>query len=372
MASLEYKILFEVRFLHDYYLYGSEPGNADNAQRSYFSMSKEAQAVRLSELLKHGRYDIRKDLDFIISPNDDKAFKNLRMKLVKTATGFYLVVQVNRVGSSNGNTMFKPVITPPENAHVTVGISITNPLFSAFSNIRLEKDEESIYYFTNEGTHHDFSLASPVKPIITGKLYRMGDLALITGSVQQAIADNNGNTRFWRAGFGKGLIHQGDRRLSPQNDWYGNWRSVTRVRSAHPLGVIRINLMNNENRKFNLINEDGLLTTSPSPTIKSITHPIFELRCLNRSTYWRYKNKDEFSEKEKINIIENAGSFLTDEGNQFVTKNPWPIIFERPIRKVPGVSFHLPYAQPGLIKKENGKIFSDIEFNDLNPIPKES
>jgi len=372
MASIEYKILFEVRFLHDYYLYGSEPASVDKTPKSFFSMSTEGQALRLSELLKNGRYDIRKDLDFIISPDEDKLFKNLRMKFVKTETGFFLGMQVKRVVSGSGEIRFQPFISPPENAHVTVGISIVNPSFVAFSNIRLDKDEGNIYYFTNNGVHHDFSLASPVKPIVTGQQYRMGDLALIAGGIQQANADNTGNIRFWSTRIGQGLIHQGDRQLSKQVDWYGKWKSTMKMQAEHPLGVIKIDLMNNKNKKFNLINEEGLLTTGPRTTIKRLTHPIFELRCSNRSTYWRYRTKDGFSEKEKKNIIEKAGSFLTDEGSQFVTKHPWPIISERPVRMIPESSFQLPYAQPGAIKMESGKIFSDIEFNDLNPAPKGS
>lgn len=371
MASIEYKILFEVRFLHDYYLYGSEPGVTDKEQKSFFAMSVEGQAIRLSELLGSGQYDIRKDLSFIVSPNDEKIFKKLRMKLVRTATGFFLGIQVKRVVSGNGEIRFQPFIALSENVQLTIGLSAVNPSFAAFSNLRLDRDTDNIYYFSNEGVHHGFSLASPIRPVVVGQQYRMGDLALVAGNVRQAIADNTGNTRFWKAIAGQGFIHQGDRSLSSQNDWYNNWKSSIGLMAKDPLGVIKI-VLTSENKKLSLINDDNLLTTRLRSTIKNIAHPVFELNWLSRSTYWRYRKRNKFSEKERTSIMNSMGLFLSEEIDQFVTKEPWPIIRERLIRRSPGTDFQFPCAQIGMIKKESGKLFSDIEFNDLNPLPKDS
>lgn len=365
MINIEYRRLFEVRFLHDYYLYGAEPGNGGSV-KSFFAMSAENQAVRLGNLVRSGRYDMRKNLDLLFGADDEQLFKGLRMKLVRTATGFFVGMQVKRIVSNGGEVRFYPAILPPVDTYMTVGLSIVNPFFGAISNLRLDQDVDNIYCFTNEGTHDDLSLATPIAQLVPGQRYRMGDLALVAGSVKQATADNNGSAGFWSAVAGKGVVNQGDRSLSPQEDWYRNWRATVRIRSKHPASVIRIALMS-RNGRLSPIDENGLLTTISNDS--SSHYPIFELRFLSRSTYWRYRKKGGFGEGDIEAIISGAGSILQREGEVFVTKSPRPLTSERSAWT--GVSIRPPDAQPGSIKAEGGKIFSDVEFNDLNPVPKE-
>lgn len=367
MAAIEYKILFEVRLLHDYYLSGLEP-NGGNSVKSYFAMSKENQKARLAELLNGQRYNIGNDLDVVTSTIDKSLFNKLRMKLVKTATGFFLGVQVERVQSSGGETHFRPVIIPPKDTVLTFGLSIKRSLFGAISNFRLDRDVDNIYLFTNEGPHDGFSLASPINTLVPGQKYRMGDLARVSGSLKQAMVDNVGNARSWSPVEGKGLIHQGDRTLSPDEDWYSSWRKTINIRSKHPAGVIRISLMS-ENDLLSPINSDFKLTTRHISGKKSINNIIYDLNWLSRPTYWRYSKKNGFSADERIHIMSKSGASLIDSDGKFVTKEPLPITREPPLSPWPNTSIRLPHAQPGLIKVKGGKVFSDIEFNELNPIP---
>lgn len=366
MINIEYKRLFEVRFLHDYYLYGTEPGNGGSV-KSFFAMSAENQTARLDELVRSGRYDMRKDLDLLIGANDEQLFKNLRMKWVRTATGFFVGMQVKRVVSNGGEIRFQPEILPPIDTHVTIGLSIANPFFGAISNLRLDQDVDNIYYFTNEGAHDDLSLAAPTAQLVPGQRYRMGDIALVAGSIKQAIADNNGSASFWSTVTGKGLVNQGDRSLSPQEDWYRNWRATVRTRSQHPAGVIRIALMSG-NGRLSPIDENGVLTGGFSRDSRN-NYPVFELRFLSRSSYWRYRKRGGFGVGEIEAIMNGAGSIVEREGEVFVTRNPRPLTSERSAWA--GASIRLPDAKPGVIKAEGGKVFSDVEFNELNPVPKE-
>ena len=265
MISIEYKIIFEVRFLHDYYLYGTEPKNgaeagSDAEMKSFFAMSAEKQTARLAELVKSGRYDMRKDLQLIIGAKDEHLFRSQRMKLVRTATGFYLGIQVSRIASGNGEIRFRPAVPLLEDASVTVGLSIANPYFGAITNLRLDRDVDSTYFFSNEGTHDELCLAAPISQLVPGQRYRMGDLAIVAGSVKQAIADNTGNPNFWSAVVGKGIVNQADRSLDVQDDWYRDWRSTVRLRSKHPSGLIKITLKNG-NGRLSPIDENELLTT---------------------------------------------------------------------------------------------------------------
>jgi hypothetical protein len=312
---------------------------------------------------------MRKDLDLLVGVDEERLFNNLKMKLVRTATGFYLGMQVERVSTNGGEIRFKPTISPPEATYVTIGLSIANPYFGAISNTRLDRDVDKIYYFTNEGVHDDISLAKPIGQLVPGQRYRMGDLALVAGSVKQAIVDNTGNARFWSTVGGKGLINQGDRSLDLQANWYINWRSTVRLRSKHPAGVIRIALMSG-NGQLSPIDEKKLLTTKLYSNTHRAKHPVYELRWLSRSTYWRYRKRDGFLTDERERIVNGAGSLFEIQDDKFVTKDPRPITRERSKNPWPGATIKLPSAQPGSIKAEDGRFFSDIEFNELNPVPK--
>jgi hypothetical protein len=310
---------------------------------------------------------MRNDLDLLIGANEEKLFKDLRMKLVRTATGFFVGIEVNRVVSNGGEIRFQPAVLPPEDTYVTIGLSIANPFFGAISNLRLDRDVDNLYYFTNKDVHDDFSLATPIAQLVPGQRYRMGDLAVVAGSVKQATADNNGSAGVWSTVAGNGFVNQGDRSLSSQEDWYRNWRATVRIRSKHPACIIRIALMSG-NGQLSPIDENGLLTKQTLPG-KKPPHPVFELRWLSRSTYWRYQKKDGFGEGDIQAIMNGAGSLLEKEGDVFITKHPRPLTSERSVWT--GASIRLPDAQPGSIKAEDGKIFSDVEFNELNPVPKE-
>jgi hypothetical protein len=310
---------------------------------------------------------MRKDLDLLVGVDEERLFRNLKMKLVNTETGFFLGMQVERVTTNGGEIRFKPTISPPEDTYVTIGLSIVNPYFGAISNTRLDRDVDKIYYFTNEGVHDDNSLAKPIGQLVPGQRYRMGDLALVAGSVKQAIVDNAGNPRFWSTVGGKGLINQGDRSLDSQANWYIKWRSTVRLRSKHPDGVIRIALMNGSGQ-LSSIDENKFLTTKLHTDMGHSNHPVYELRWLSRPTYWRYRKRDGFSSDERDHIVNGAGALLQLQDDKFITKDPRPIAREHLKSPWPGTTIQLPSAQPGSIKAEDGKFFSDIEFNELNPV----
>ena len=122
MINIEYKILFEVRVLHDYFLFGSEPSSPDEDEKSFFAMSPAAQATRLQELLRRGRYDMRQYLDFLIGTTEQKAFRDLHLKMTKTSTGFFVGMEVNRTApSGSGVVRFTPTIRPLDDTLLNFG-----------------------------------------------------------------------------------------------------------------------------------------------------------------------------------------------------------------------------------------------------------
>ena len=71
---------------------------------------------------------------------------------------------------------------------------------------------------------------------------------------------------------------------------------------------------------------------------------------------------------ERKSLINGAGSLLEVQNDKFITKAPRPITRERPQTPWLGASIFLPNAQPGSIRAESGRLFSDVEFNELHPV----
>lgn len=359
MTTVDYKILFEVRIAHDYYLFGPDSSDSD-ASKSYFAMNAAAQTSRLQGLLRQGRYDIGKDLSFVLGATELRNFSDLRLRMIKTPTGFFIGMEVEAAAQNGGAMRFRPTIRPPDNSTLTLGIEFSNPSFGAISNLRLDRDTQDIYYFTNRGNHDGMSLSRPLGSLVSGKQYRMGDLALVGREVHQATADNAGDVSFWEPVAGSGFVNQADRSLSVEKKWYKDWLATVRS-PARPKGVIQIALKSG-NGGLSPLDPDGLLTTQFLPGRPRPVHPVFELRFLSLATYWRYRKMDGFSEGEIKTIERCASKVLERSGVDFITKAPRRAARELPRLPLesPPELFRLPNAQPGFIRVGGGKLISEI------------
>ncbi len=368
MTTVDYKILFEVRILHDYYLFGPDPFQ-DEVSTSYFAMDSASQAARLQALLRRGRYDISKDLEFIVGPADSRSFSDLRMRMIRSSTGFFIGIEVEATAQNGGAVRFRPVIRPADDATLTFGIAFTNPSFGAISNLRLDRDSNNIYYFSNRGRHDGPSLSQPIGSLVAGQQYRMGDLARVGRDLRRATADNSGDSRFWEPVTGNGFVSQADRSLDVNEPWYREWLATLQGSYGRPKAVMRIALKSGEG-SLSPLDENGLLATRFVPGRPRPVHPVFELRFLGLATYWRYRKMGGFSEAESKTIENCASKVLDRNGAGFVTKTPKASARENPPLplEAPPAFFRLPIAQPGSIRSEAGKLFSEI-YLDFVPVP---
>lgn len=358
MVTIEYKILFEVRFLHDYYL-------TDTLGNSFFSLEKSAQDALLEEKLKKERYDIHNDFELLLSQGDQVFFRNHKMRLVKTKLGFFVGIEVDTEKSGGGKFIYRPSIPLEEDAELKIGFGIKNQFFTTISSIPLASTENTLLYFTNTGEKNKNILSQPIARLEEGQEYNMGDLSKRGNFIYKALEKNSGETQFWQRISGNGYVHQAD--LSPilREPWFRDWLLDLGNFRRSPFALLRINLKS-ENQELSPIKENGYLTTEFLPSKTRPQHPIFELRFLGRSTYWRYKKTGGFSVAERNLIIEHAGDLLNYENGDFVTKSPYFLAAERPY--LGSNDFRLPSAKPFPIKLENEKVYSDIYFNAINPI----
>lgn len=359
MVTIEYKILFEVRFLHDYYL-------ADRSGNSFFSLELNAQDALLEEKLKKERYDIHADFELLMSQRDQSFFRNQKMKLIKTKLGFFVGIEVEVEKSGGGKLIYRPMIPLRPDAELKIGLGLKNQFFINISNLPLTSKQDELLYFTNTGEKIDNFLARPIAKLEKGQEYNMGDLCKRGNFIYQALEKNSGETQPWQRIQGNGYVHQAD--LSPirQEPWFRDWLMDLGTTRSSPFGILSINLQS-ENQGLSPIKKNGYLTTEFLPSQKRPLHPIYELRFLGRSTYWRYKQAGGFNETEKKILNKHTKNLFEFENGDYVSKSPIFLAAEMPYYL--GLNgFRLPYAKPYPIKFENEKVYSDIYFNAINPI----
>lgn len=222
---IAYQRLFEIRFLHEYYLLGPyHPLGPNFLLLSYFDQSRTNRDAIFKNRVLWSQYLLRNDLQIEPDEKTKTILKGLRWRFLQTSAGLSVAAPVVPFQLSNGTLAPKPTIPPAANTHLLFYIRSKNPLFQNFTALPLRrKTPQPIYYFTNnplsvKGT--DFaSLSAPVASIQSGKPYEMGDLALIGGALKEALQNTDGNNttdEHWRDLAGDGYVNESDQICLPK------------------------------------------------------------------------------------------------------------------------------------------------------------
>lgn len=192
MANLNYRILFEVKILHDFYL--SQPNGG-----SYFHLPANTQKDVLDHLIAIDSYDVRKDLRFVPTELTNKLLKNHQMVLIPTQTGFFVGGHIDKSLNDADEEVFHLSIPFSTPTRWEFTILPDNLNYRSFTNVSLKSALTSIFLFSNQNGDDSKimpSLAQPVRDFENGKTYQMGNLAIISGNLNQAIkrtsVDNDG------------------------------------------------------------------------------------------------------------------------------------------------------------------------------------
>ncbi|MBL7828070.1 MAG: hypothetical protein JNJ57_15675 [Saprospiraceae bacterium] len=186
MESGLYKRLFEVRVLHEYHLSDRQSGGD-----LFFNRNPLERQELLPKLLQERKIDILQHLTFEPTPETLKILKGNRIKFWQNATGFVLAAEVKKTEITPGVEAFKLAI-PIEHRHLSFYIKVKDPKFYAYSAIKLIPNMLGAYFwFSNAGQPVSNSailnLAKPTPAVVAGQSYEPGELAVIGGSVSQAL-----------------------------------------------------------------------------------------------------------------------------------------------------------------------------------------
>jgi len=203
-----YKILCEVKWLHEYYL------TRDKGETIF---EKPAQSDRLDFLFDRFVKDlpsIHEDLVFQEHPLN-KTFNNYNIKLLPAYAGFKLAVKCNKKKLANGTVVYSPIIPLPDQLCLRVMIREKNDIYR-FSGEISPKPLNAFWYFSSNNIPNTKTfpfLSSPVSTFVAAQPYVQSEIALHAGVVKVFL--NNGAPNPWLAIPGKQYVNTNDSHLLP-------------------------------------------------------------------------------------------------------------------------------------------------------------
>jgi hypothetical protein len=177
---ITYKTLFEVRLLHHYHLDKCGEGN------DYVLFDLAGNTVQEEALSK---YDIASFLQ--IEPTETCVALLRKHHCIFRRQGDRLIVAA-KVQFDEGLNLYKPFVSLADDLAFTFRYKIADPYFLNYSNIPLQKESNSIYFFQNksEGSKRIYpglTKSAPVKDV--NELYNAGEILLSADETTVLIAN---------------------------------------------------------------------------------------------------------------------------------------------------------------------------------------
>jgi hypothetical protein len=385
--------------LHSFYL--------DKEGSNYYSLSKEDQEFRLADLLMDNRYSLMDDVTITPMPATEKILKGQRIVYRQTSTG--IVLGVASATGPNGALTTAVPLSPQLRLQFVVRLK--NAGLTSRSNLRINPLFPAIYYFTNDDitTGKSFpSLSAAVQEIADGRIYEMGEMAIVNGNVSQAITRTNSAATGWVTTDDHHFINEYDRILLPlQFNYTFDQQGITQASfrllkgadeiktlpfehanglqdawldfTGTPDGIYTLEITGNNGYQrsytvylhatlyqrdawgvldlvmhpaaaaYQLIDDNGLLTVPAAP--------VFELRFASRATYWKYY----LQRGEPPGADGNWDEVLPAPPGirkVIISKQPFPLM--QAYRKVSYAAISLPNPDGELISRQGDLICSEI------------
>jgi hypothetical protein len=202
MSSI-YKILCEVKWLHEYYL------TLENGETVF---GKPLQTDRLDFLYSRFVKDlpsINEDLQFLPTTYED-LFGDYKIRLIPSYSGFKVAVKCRKELLNNGTIVYTPFVPVTDTLCFRIMISETQSL-NRFSVETSSNPLRTRWYFSNNNLPFVRTfpfLSSPVPAFVAGQSYAQGELATHAGIVKTFL--NNGAPDPWLNLTGSHYINSSD------------------------------------------------------------------------------------------------------------------------------------------------------------------
>ena len=212
MFKIIYKYLFEVQILHEYYM-------ATNDSDSLFSLSSQELNSITNTRISQNKFNIWNDIAIAPTAETARILEKYHMVFKRTATGFFIGIEVLQKQNNSGNIDFYPFIEISKALELNFEMRIVNADFKNISNFRLRRIFTSTYFFNNylDLNSKAFpALSLPVNEYNSSKTYEMGELATIGGTLKQALRNtDNPFSQNWQEIDDVGIVNEADSILLP-------------------------------------------------------------------------------------------------------------------------------------------------------------
>lgn len=208
--SIVYKIVCEVKLMHEYYLTGS------NGQTVFDEALQDDRIDFLQQQFINDNRTVNQDIEFVIPEMLQEMYRSYHLRIIPSYSGFKLAARCIRQKLADGTTVYEPFVSLPNSLPIYVLLRAKNNI-SSFSSIPFDKPLQSAYFFTNDdfpGVKSFPFLASSVPAFDAAKIYEQGEIASF-GINGIKIFLNNGAVDPWLALNGTGYVNETDRLLVP-------------------------------------------------------------------------------------------------------------------------------------------------------------
>lgn len=215
--NIQYKILCEVKILHEYFL---TEGKGENI---FAGVGQQQRLDFLFKQYRKGVPHIGDHFNLVFPESVRKVYEGYRLRIVPAYSGFKLAVGCKKKIMADGSVVFTPVVALPDQLEILV-LLVPKPSIAQFSQVSFKSPLRSKKYFSNNDTigQRTFPFLSlAVPPRDNSVQYEQGDVA-DTGSVIGMFL-NNGAADPWKSLSGKGYSSSADTLLIPfRSSYYFN------------------------------------------------------------------------------------------------------------------------------------------------------
>lgn len=206
MTSVIYKVLFEIKLLHEFYL-----TRIDGSV--IFDKTAAGKIQFLEEEFSENRLPVNTVVSFEFPSGLQRQMESLFIRILPSYSGCKVVVKVKEQKQPDGSIFYQPLVSIPANLNIFI-LLIRKADFDVYTNGRVKRPLLSSYFFTNNEiiTAKTFPYLTNTIPVFdSGYQYEQGELMSDGGTIREF--HREGNAGSWGDVAGTGFANESDRLL---------------------------------------------------------------------------------------------------------------------------------------------------------------
>ena len=237
--SLVYKILCEVKLMHEFYVTSKDGKNA-------FDLVNQTDRINfLLNQFSKGVPSINNDVDFIFPIDLEEQYKSQYLKIIPSYSGFKIAIRVNQKILPDTSLVYEPFVPLPDDFNIFVQLKKTSDRIGSITNSGLNP-VPAMNIFANEnvsGAKTFPFLTNSISAFDGAQLYTQGDIASY-GLNDTREYYNDGTIGQWENVSGGAFATENDQLVVPVRFYYSffndsNITGATFILRDHNSNVVK-------------------------------------------------------------------------------------------------------------------------------------